>query len=345
MAVYQFSALSDGQAISFNPAADVLQFDQAGIAAAEIRALIEGGNLRLRYVEDGKDVVLLGTAPAQITPTNVTFADGSRLLFGSDSSNSLLGTAGADHLWGLGGNDTLNGGSGNDWLAGGAGQDQLTGGTGADAYAFLDTPFNNNYDRVHGFVSGTDSIWLHEDPYAAVGAPGRFSAADGRFYAAGGATSGHDADDRIIYNTTNGYLYYDADGSGPTKAMFIAIIQGAPTLAATDIVLFADDLGYSDVGSFGATEIDTPYLDRMAKEGRRFTDFYAAGPTCTPSRASPTVWGRIAASPLNLEIPSGTTATESRSGYWSRMPAIVSASTAPSLTPGHTTIWPRTVMP
>ena len=43
-------------------------------------------------------------------------------------------------------------------------------------------------------------------------------------------------------------------------------------------------------------------------------------------------------------MPSGTTATESSSGNRSRMPAIVSASTAPSLTPGHTTIWPRTAM-
>ena len=51
------------------------------------------------------------------------------------------------------------------------------------------------------------------------------------------------------------------------------------------IVIFADDLGYNDLGCFGATEIETPHLDRMAKEGRRFTDFYSAGPTCTPSRA------------------------------------------------------------
>ncbi len=51
------------------------------------------------------------------------------------------------------------------------------------------------------------------------------------------------------------------------------------------VVIFADDLGYNDLGCFGGTEIETPHLDRMAKEGRRFTDFYSAGPTCTPSRA------------------------------------------------------------
>ena len=52
------------------------------------------------------------------------------------------------------------------------------------------------------------------------------------------------------------------------------------------VVIFADDLGYSDLGCFGADEIETPCIDRMAKEGRRFTDFYVAAPTCTPSRAA-----------------------------------------------------------
>lgn len=61
----------------------------------------------------------------------------------------------------------------------------------------------------------------------------------------------------------------------------------APTLAADRpnfIVILADDLGYADIGCFGATEIKTPELDRMATEGRRFTDFYVGGPTCSPSR-------------------------------------------------------------
>lgn len=52
------------------------------------------------------------------------------------------------------------------------------------------------------------------------------------------------------------------------------------------IVIFADDLGYADLGCYGARGLETPEIDRMAAEGRRFTNFYVASPTCTPSRAS-----------------------------------------------------------
>lgn len=51
------------------------------------------------------------------------------------------------------------------------------------------------------------------------------------------------------------------------------------------IVIFADDLGYGDVGCFGSS-IPTPNLDRMAVEGVRLTRFYSASPVCSPSRAA-----------------------------------------------------------
>jgi len=52
------------------------------------------------------------------------------------------------------------------------------------------------------------------------------------------------------------------------------------------IVVFCDDVGYADVGVFGAKGYKTPNLDRMAAQGVKFTDFYAAAPSCTPSRAA-----------------------------------------------------------
>lgn len=52
------------------------------------------------------------------------------------------------------------------------------------------------------------------------------------------------------------------------------------------IVIFCDDLGYADIGPFGSTLHRTPNLDRMAEEGRKFTQFYSTCGVCTPSRAS-----------------------------------------------------------
>ena len=52
------------------------------------------------------------------------------------------------------------------------------------------------------------------------------------------------------------------------------------------IVIFCDDLGYGDLGCYGSTKNRTPNIDRLAEQGRRFTDFYSSSPVCTPSRAS-----------------------------------------------------------
>ena len=52
------------------------------------------------------------------------------------------------------------------------------------------------------------------------------------------------------------------------------------------IIIFADDLGYGDLGSYGHPTIKTPNLDQMASEGMRFTQFYVGSSICTPSRAA-----------------------------------------------------------
>ncbi len=52
------------------------------------------------------------------------------------------------------------------------------------------------------------------------------------------------------------------------------------------IIIYADDLGWGDLGCYGNPVIRTPNLDRMAAEGMRFTDFYSAAEVCTPSRAA-----------------------------------------------------------
>jgi arylsulfatase A-like enzyme len=62
----------------------------------------------------------------------------------------------------------------------------------------------------------------------------------------------------------------------------IAALKAAPNI----VIILADDLGYGDLGCYGHPSLRTPNLDRMAREGLRFTDFYASAEVCTPSRAS-----------------------------------------------------------
>ena len=52
------------------------------------------------------------------------------------------------------------------------------------------------------------------------------------------------------------------------------------------VILFADDLGYGDLGSYGHPYIRTPNLDALAAQGQRWTDFYVAAPVCSPSRGA-----------------------------------------------------------
>ncbi|MDB4507123.1 sulfatase-like hydrolase/transferase, partial [Akkermansiaceae bacterium] len=56
--------------------------------------------------------------------------------------------------------------------------------------------------------------------------------------------------------------------------------EGRPNV----IFIFADDLGYGDLGCYGATKVQTPNIDKLAAEGRRFTDAHSASAVCTPSR-------------------------------------------------------------
>ena len=72
----------------------------------------------------------------------------------------------------------------------------------------------------------------------------------------------------------------------------LAAVDGGPVAARQQdaarpniVLIVADDLGYGDLGVYGATDTKTPNLDRLAREGTRFSDFYANASVCTPTRA------------------------------------------------------------
>ena len=171
---------------------------------------------------------------------NFISGDGADRITGDAAANVLQGGFGSDTIDGAAGNDTIYGGlDGNPFehseeLSGGAGNDVLTGGNAPDTFIFDVSPGATNADVIANFVGQSDKIGLDGNAHANSGASGNFAAGDARFWSSTSGTA-HDADDRVIYNTSNGQLWYDADGSGAGAAQLIGTLGGAPTLVATDI--------------------------------------------------------------------------------------------------------------
>ncbi len=92
------------------------------------------------------------------------------------------------------------------------------------------------------------------------------------------------------FNALNGYFHGSKFGATLLCISSASILSLNSEVLATEkpniVFILADDLGYADLSCYGAKEIKTPNLDRMASEGVRFTDFYAPACVCTPSRAS-----------------------------------------------------------
>ena len=130
-------------------------------------------------------------------------------------------------------NDTLTGSSGNNSLNGGLGNDKLTGGSGADSFLF-DTPPNatSNLDTIADFSLVDDTLVLENGIFTALTATGALNA--GYFRSGAGFKTAADSNDYLIYNTTTGALYYDANGSTAGAAIQIAIFTNMPLLTPSD---------------------------------------------------------------------------------------------------------------
>jgi arylsulfatase A-like enzyme len=87
-------------------------------------------------------------------------------------------------------------------------------------------------------------------------------------------------------------------------------VSGQPSQAERPniVLIMTDDAGYADLGVYGATDLKTPNIDRLARDGVRFTDFYANGSSCTPTRAG-LISGRYQQR-VALEMPLGHAATK-----------------------------------
>src|SRR3982750_363194 len=64
-----------------------------------------------------------------------------------------------------------------------------------------------------------------------------------------------------------------------------AMAQGATAARPNVVLIITDDVGYGDFGAYGAPDVKTPNIDRLARAGVKMTDFYANGSNCSPTRA------------------------------------------------------------
>jgi Ca2+-binding RTX toxin-like protein len=153
----------------------------------------------------------------------------------SEGTDALVGSTGADNLNGKGGNDVLFGKAGADILNGGLGTDTLIGDAGSDVFVF-NTALNatTNVDRIRDFNVTDDSIYLDNAFFKTVGTgtTAQPLTLNADMFTIG--TKALDAEDRIIYDNANGYLYYDADGTGQSKPILFADLPENLKLTASD---------------------------------------------------------------------------------------------------------------
>jgi Ca2+-binding RTX toxin-like protein len=197
--------------------------------------ILIGGNGSDRLIESGDfsftitntQVIGRGTD----TYSEIEFAN----LTGGGSSNTLDASAVTQisvRLDGAGGADLVRGGAGNDTLIGGVGNDTLTGGAGIDRFTYLAT--NHRADTITDFIPGQDRVVISAAGFGGGLTVGILNA---NLFVLGNSAT--DANDRFLYDTNNGRLFYDVDGTGSANAFVLATLQGIPALSNTDIQVIA----------------------------------------------------------------------------------------------------------
>jgi hypothetical protein len=138
----------------------------------------------------------------------------------TDGNDLINGDSKKNRLYGLGGNDLINGGGGKDTIDGMLGKDKLTGGGGNDVFVFSTAPAAKNVDTIVDFTHGHDKIDLSKSVFGAIGPS--LTADELLTVSSGHNASKHDT--HIIYDKTDGTLWYDADGKGGADAIEFALL-------------------------------------------------------------------------------------------------------------------------
>jgi Ca2+-binding RTX toxin-like protein len=203
------------------------------------RDTINGGN-------GNRDTISYATFTAGLTVTLGN--NGAQTTVGGSGTNNntdqisniedVVGGSGNDRITGNNLANILMGGVGADVLNGGNGADTLTGGVGADTFVFNTAFANGVFDTITDFDHLIDRIHLDN-------AQGLFGTALGgngalvgtAFTSNANSNLAQDASDRIIYNQDNGWLSYDADGTGTVASFHFATLQPNLTVTSADFLV------------------------------------------------------------------------------------------------------------
>ncbi|PSJ18954.1 S8 family serine peptidase [Nitrosomonas supralitoralis] len=205
------------------------EISDSGISGTdEIRFAASAKSTLVLYAGDtGIERVVIGTGYAENAVTTGTTAININAAAVTNGL-SIIGNNGANILIGTEFNDTFSGNNGNDII---------TGGSGADKFVFDYSPNStSNRDTLIDFQSGVDILQFSLNIFTGLGvSPGTLNTQ--QFWSGAGAIAAQDINDRLIYNTTTGILYYDADGLGGSAALQVALMGTTvhPNLIYSDI--------------------------------------------------------------------------------------------------------------
>jgi len=205
---------------------------------------IKGGGGNDKYIVDaaGDKVIENANQGSDIVETNINYTlpnNVEQLILTGNTNLKGTGNALANIITGNAKNNILNGGAGKDQLLGKAGQDTLIGGAGNDTLTgggdgdiFEFKAPTEGVDTFKDFVVGLDKIKISLKGFDLDLLPGDLPADK---FVLGAAAK--DSDDRFIYNSSNGSLYFDNNGSANGGMSQLAILEGAPSLTANSILV------------------------------------------------------------------------------------------------------------
>ncbi|WP_442579083.1 M10 family metallopeptidase C-terminal domain-containing protein [Mesorhizobium sp. ASY16-5R] len=219
------------QEIIGNAGANIL--NDGGVGAADILRGLSGNDTYIVY--NAGDVIEEGSSQgtSDRVSAGVDYKLGAGVYIELLTTTSSSGTSSID-LTGNEQRQEIVGNAGSNKIDGKGGSDLLRGGAGKDFFTFSTALGASNVDTISDFNAAADTIRLENAIFTALTATGPLAAS--AFWASTAGVA-HDSNDRIIYDTDTGRLFYDANGSAAGGSIHFATLTGHPTITAADFLI------------------------------------------------------------------------------------------------------------